>query len=85
MTEPMEVLYTYAQEHMLHALLAREPAFAAARHHADRQEEHLRALLDGPAQKHLTALLEEQDQRDFYWGQAQFSAGFRLALELTRL
>ena len=83
MTEPMQVLYQYAQENMIRALLALEPDYTDALRHADSREKQLRALLDEPGRKHLTALLDEQSQRDFYWGQAQFCAGFRLALELA--
>lgn len=85
MTEPMEVLYLYAQEHMIRALLAREPKYADALRHADSREEQVRALLDAPGREHLTALMDMQSQCDLYREQAQFSAGFRLALELTRL
>lgn len=84
MTEPMESLFLYAQENMLCALLAREPKYTDALRHADSREEHLRALLDGPGREHLEALLEEQGLCDLYREQAQFSAGFRLALELAR-
>lgn len=84
MTEPMEALFLYAQENMLCALLAREPKYADALRHADSREKRLRTLLDEPARKHLTALLDEQGLCDLYREQAQFSAGFRLALELAR-
>lgn len=84
MTDPMEALYAYAQEYMIRALLARQPEYTDALRHADSREDQLRALLDGTAREQLEALLDEQSQRDSYWGQAQFCAGFRLALELTR-
>lgn len=84
MTKPMEALFLYAQEHMIYALLAREPKYADSLRHADDQEQQVRALLDAPGREHLTALLDEQGQCDLYREQAQFSAGFRLALELTR-
>ena len=72
MTEPMEALFLYAQENMLCALLAREPKYADALRHADSREKRLRTLLD------------EQGLCDLYREQAQFCAGFRLALELAR-
>lgn len=84
MTEPMEMLYTYAQEHMLYALLARESGYKDAMLHADRQEKQIRALMGSVGLEHLDALLEEQSQCDFYRGQALFRAGFSLAVELMR-
>lgn len=84
MTEPMEVLYAYAQEHMLYALLAGESGYKDAMLHADRQEKQIRALMGSVGQKHLDALLEEQSQCGFYRGQALFRAGFSLAVELIR-
>lgn len=69
---------------MLRPLLAREPKYADVLRHADSLEEQLRALLDDKGQRHLTALLDEQSLCDLYRGQAQFSAGFHLALELGR-
>ena len=84
MTEPIQVLYTYAQEHILYALLAQEPEYKGASLHADRREAQLRTMLDGSAQKRLDAMLEEQKLCDFYRGQALFRAGFSLAVELMR-
>ena len=84
MTEPMEVLYAYAQEHMLYALLARESGYRDAMLHAGRQEKQIRTLMDGIGLEHLDAMLEEQKLCDFYRGQALFRAGFSLAVELMR-
>lgn len=85
MTKPMQLLYTYAQENMIHALLAREPEYRDALLHAERRENQVRALLDSSALEHLEALLDEQSQCDFYRGQALFCAGFALAAELMRM
>lgn len=84
MTEPMEVLYSYAQDYMLRGLLDREPEYADARRCADRQEQALRELVDEENKEHLEGLLEERKLMSFYEGQAFFTAGFQVALELTR-
>lgn len=84
MTEPMEVLYSYAQDYMLRGLLDREPEYADARRCADRQEQALRELVDEENKEHLEGLLEERKLMSFYEGQAFFAAGFQVAMELTR-
>lgn len=84
MTDLMEVLYSYAQDHLLRGLLDREPEYANMCHCADRQERALRELVGEEAEKHLEDLLEERKLMSFYESQALFLAGFQTALELTR-
>lgn len=84
MTEPMEVLYTYAQERIMHALLVREPEYQDALLHAEKEEGKLRAMLLPTTLEHLDNLLDEQHLLDFYREQAMFRAGFSLAVELMR-
>ena len=84
MTEPMEVLYSYAQEYVVHALLAREPEYQDALLHAEKEEGKLRAMLLPSALEHLDNLLDEQHLLDFYREQSMFRAGFSLAVELMR-
>lgn len=84
MTPAMDALFQYAQENMICALLAQEPKYADALRRTEDREGQVRALLDASDWAHLTALMDVQGQCDLYRAQAQFSAGFRLALELTR-
>lgn len=84
MTEPMEVLYTYAQEHIVYALLEQESGYKNAMLYAKKQEAKLRDKLIFGSVEHLDKLLEEQKLCDFYRGQALFRAGFSLAVELMR-
>lgn len=84
MTEPMKILYTYAQEQIMHALLVQESGYRDAMLHAEKQEAKLRTMLIHSAQEHLDKLLDEQHQLDFYRGQALFRTGFSLAVELMR-
>lgn len=84
MTEPMEILYTYAQEHIVNALLERESYYKDAKLHAEKQETKLRSVLSLSAVEYLNKLLEEQKLCDFYRGQALFRAGFSLAVELMQ-
>lgn len=84
MTEPMETLYLYANEHTVPALLELESGYADAVLHAGKQEAKLRAMLLASATERLDDLLDEQRQIDFYRGQALFRAGFSLAVELMR-
>ena len=84
MTEPMETLYLYANDHTVPALLELESGYADAELHAGRQEAKLRAMLLASATERLDDLLDEQRQIDFYRGQALFRAAFSLAVELMR-
>lgn len=83
MTDAMEVLFSYAQDYLLHSILDREPDYADALRHADQQEQSLRSLL-GKEEERLDALLDEQSSLDFHRERAMFRAGFQLAMELGR-
>ena len=84
MSDALEVLYSYAQDYMLRALLAEEPDYRDALLHADRQEEQFRDALDERGRERLESLLEEYNQLAFHRGKALFRVGFRLAVELGR-
>ena len=84
MTDPMQILYTYAQENMVGMLLAQEHGYRDACRCADKQEQALRDLVGEEHEEQLEALLEERDLVSHFGGQALFRAGFQIALELTR-
>lgn len=84
MTDLMDVLYAYAQDYMLRGLLDREPEYANVCHCVGRQEQALRELVGEENKEHLEDLLEERNLMSFYEGQAFVTAGFQVALELTR-
>ncbi len=84
MTAVMEVLYGYAQDYMLPALLVQEPEYRDALLHAYRQEKQFRTLLNNADRERLESLLNEYNLLAFHRGQALFCAGFRLATELSR-
>lgn len=84
MTDLMEALFVYAQEHSVAPLLAEEGAYRSSICCAERQEEQLRAALDEQTSARLDALLREQDLARWIEERAAFRAGFRLALELAR-
>ena len=84
MTDLMEVLFQYADEHMLYSLLNREPEYASARLCVEKQEETFLALLDKTAQKRYDTMREEQNLLSTFYERALFQAGFRLAMELCR-
>ena len=84
MTDPMEALYTYAQERLLPACLCLDPFYAESDLCAQRQTEAVRAALTEQGQAHLKKLLDELELVRAARDRAAFRAGFRLALELTR-
>lgn len=84
MTDAMEVLFQYAQEHIVSALLHQQHEYASVRLCAEKQEKAFLALLDDTAQERYTHLQREQDLLSFFYEQAAFCAGFRLAMELSR-
>ena len=84
MTDAMEALFQYTQEHMVHALLYRENDYANIRLCAEKQEEAFLALLDDAAQERYKHLQNEQDLLSSLYERALFRAGFRLAIELSR-
>lgn len=84
MTELMEALYVYAQEHGMAAFLVQEPEYEQCERYALEREEKLRAALKPDDAADLKALLDERDLQRFIRERAAFSAGFRMALELAR-
>lgn len=84
MTDLMETLYTYAKGHGIVAFLAQEAEYERCDQCAQAQEAKLRAALNPDESDNLTDLLDERDLQLFIRERAAFSAGFRLALELTR-
>ena len=84
MTDAMEALFQYAQEHMVHSLLYQQHEYASARLCVEKQEEAFLALLDETAQKRYNHLQNEQDLLSSFYERALFRAGFRLAMELSR-
>lgn len=84
MTDAMEVLFSYAQERMLNALLNQEHEYASAHLCAKKQEEAFCTLLDEKARERFDSLLDEQNMLTSFYGRAQFRAGFQLAMELSR-
>ena len=84
MTDAMEPLFQYAQEHMVHSLLLQEDKYDRAAQCSEAQREALRILLDQPAQNLLDSVLREKELFGFMHERALFRAGFRLAIELLR-
>ncbi len=84
MTDLMEALFAYAQEHSVASLLAEEGAYKSSVLCAERQEERLRAALDGETSARLDAFLREWELAGWIAERAAFRAGFRMALELAR-
>ena len=84
MTEPMEVLYKYAEEHMVCGLLKQEGEYADVRRCAEKGAQKLRALMGEAYEEQLEAWMDEQNLLAFFHGQALFQAGFRIALDLVR-
>ena len=84
MTDVMEVLFQYAQKHMVCSLLNQEHEYANSRLCAKKQEEAFLALLDETTQKRYNHLQNEQDLLSSFYERALFLAGFRLAIELLR-
>lgn len=82
MNELMEVLFGYAQAHLLPGYLCRDEAYAASDRCAERQEELVRAALGEGGQVHFEALLDELEITQFARDRAAFLCGFHLAREL---
>lgn len=81
----MEVLFGYAQKHLLPGYLCREEAYAASNRCAERQEELVRAALGESGQVHLEAMLDELEITQAARDRAAFLCGFHLARELAGL
>ena len=84
MTDVMEVLFQYAQEHMVRSLLNQECEYASVCLCVEKQEKTFLALLDDTIQKRYDDLRYEQNQLSSFYKRAAFCAGFRLAMELSR-
>lgn len=84
MTELMEILYSYAQDHEVEALLARDDEYKESVRCTRKQETRLRASLDKGSEDILNEFLGEQKLLQFKEEEAHFRAGFRMALALTR-
>ena len=84
MSNAMEALFQYAQEHMVCSLLHQEQEYASVRLCAEKQEEAFLALLDDTAQERYDRLQKERDLLSTLYERALFRAGFRLAMELSR-
>lgn len=84
MTETMEALYKYAEEHLVRSLLEQEREYVSASRCAEKQERDFLALVGEEHGGRLEAVLDERKLLAFFEGQALFRAGFQIALELTR-
>ena len=83
MTDAMEALFNYAQEHLLCSLLSQESEYASAHLCAQKQEEAFRTLLNGREQERFDKLMDEHNLLTSFYGRAVFRAGFQIAMELS--
>ena len=83
MTDAMQALFLYAQEHMVCSLLSQEREYANAGLCVEKQEEAFRALLDETTRERFDNLLDEQNLLSSFYGRALFRAGFQIAMELS--
>lgn len=84
MTDAMDALFLYAQEHLIRPLLETEPDFRRTVACVERQDKSFRALLDKAAEERFDKFLSEQALLDLLTERAAFRAGFRTALALSR-
>lgn len=84
MTDLMDILYSFAQDHEMKALLVKDDEYQESVRCTQGQEGRLRAVLDETAAHILNDFLEEQKLLQFVQEEVCFRAGFRMALELTR-
>ena len=84
MTDLMDILYSFAQDHEIEALLVKDDKYQESVRCTRGQEDGLRAVLDETAANILDDFLEEQRLLQFVQEEVCFWAGFRMALELTR-
>ena len=84
MTTLMEILYSYAQDHEVEALLAQDDEYKESVRCTQKQEARLRALLDKASEDILNEFLDEQKLLQFKEEEAHFRAGFQIALALMR-
>ena len=83
MSDAMEALFGYAQEHMLPACLYQDENYMASAACAEKQEELVRAALAERDRIHLKDLLDELGIERCARERAAFLCGFRLAMELA--
>lgn len=84
MTDSMNVLYNYAEEHMVSGLLRGDSGYADARLCAEQGTRELRTLIGEEHEEQLEAWMDEQNLLAFFHSRALFRAGFLIALELAR-
>lgn len=84
MTDAMEALFNYAQEHLTRALLEEEPEFHSVASCLERQDSSFRTLLDEETERRFQKFLDEQALFNLFNERAAFRAGFQLAMELGR-
>lgn len=84
MTDAMDALFLYAQEHRIRPLLDTEPEFSQVVLCLERQDKSFRALLDKETETCFEKFLSEQALLDLFNERAAFRAGFQIALELER-
>ncbi len=83
MTDAMDALFLYAQEHRIRPLLDEEPEFYSVVTCMERQDKSLRALLDEATKERFDKFLDEQALLDLFSERAAFRAGFQIAMELS--
>ena len=84
MTELMETLFLYAQEHRFLTYCNQETAYRESRHAIDRQETLLREALSKEQAHRLDDLMSELHAMQWIELEAMFQAGFSIAVELGR-
>ena len=84
MTALMDILYSYAQDHEVEALLALDDEYEECVCCTRKQEARLRASLDQTSEDILNEFLDEQKLLQCKEEGAHFRAGFQIALALTR-
>ena len=84
MTDAMQALFLYAQEHLIRSLLDAEPEFNNVVSCVERQDTSFRALLDQTTEERFDKFLAEESLLDLLNEQAAFRAGFQIAMELSR-
>lgn len=84
MSDAMEALFAYAQEHRLPAYLYQDENYMVSAACAEKQEALVRAALAKRDRIHLEDLLAEMEIEQCARDRAAFRCGFRLAMELGR-
>lgn len=84
MTDLMQALYIFAQEHRVMDYLHDDPEYRDAKRCADKREQTLQASLTSEQASWLDDLLGEQRIYMSAENEAAFLAGFSMAMELNR-